>query len=72
MDTPGVGDSRELKTMLEEYIPKAVAFVIIMDVTRAGGLQKDRVKKMLSSKDWSKIKTTKCILMCVVKGVYVA
>lgn len=44
MDTPGVGDSRELKTKLEEYIPKAVAFVIIMDVTRAGGLQKDRVK----------------------------
>lgn len=43
MDTPGIGDSRKLKTIVEEYVPKAVAFVIIMDVTRAGGMQKDRV-----------------------------
>lgn len=37
VDTPGIGDSIELKKMLEEYIPKAVAFVIIIDVSRAGG-----------------------------------
>lgn len=43
VDTPGIGDSIELKKMLEEYIPKAVAFVIIIDVSRAGGLQRDRV-----------------------------
>lgn len=43
MDTPGIGDDEELKKMLKEYIPKAVAFVIVIDVSRAGGLQKDRV-----------------------------
>lgn len=48
VDTPGIGDSIELKKMLEEYIPKAVAFVIIIDVSRAGGLQRDRVLSVLS------------------------
>lgn len=41
VDTPGIGDSIELKKMLEKYISKAVAF----DVSRAGGLQRDRVWK---------------------------
>lgn len=45
VDTPGIGDSIELKKMLEEYISKAVAFIIVMDVSRAGGLQRDRVWK---------------------------
>lgn len=45
VDTPGIGDSIELKKMLEKYISKAVAFVIIIDVSRAGGLQRDRVWK---------------------------
>lgn len=45
VDTPGIGDSIALKKMLEEYIPKAVAFIIVMDVSRAGGLQRDRVWK---------------------------
>lgn len=44
VDTPGIGDSIDNRIMVEEYIPKAVAFVIVMDVSRAGGLQKDRVK----------------------------
>lgn len=43
VDTPGIGDSDHLRQILEEYIPKAVAFVFIVDVSRAGGLQKDRV-----------------------------
>lgn len=42
VDTPGVGDDQELKKMLTEYIPKGVAFVIVIDVSRSGGLQKDR------------------------------
>lgn len=45
VDTPGIGDDEELKKMLMEYIPKAVSFVIVIDVSRAGGLQKDRVWK---------------------------
>lgn len=47
VDTPGIGDSIELKKMLEEYITKAVAFVIIIDVSRARGLQRDRVWQYL-------------------------
>lgn len=43
VDTPGIGDSEDFKQILEEYIPKAVAFIFIVDVNRAGGLQKDRV-----------------------------
>lgn len=45
MDTPGIGDDNDLKEMLDSYIPKAVAFVIVIDVSRAGGLQRDRVCK---------------------------
>lgn len=29
--------------MLEEYIPEAVAYIIVIDVSRARGLQKDKV-----------------------------
>uniref|UniRef100_K1QAH7 G domain-containing protein n=1 Tax=Magallana gigas TaxID=29159 RepID=K1QAH7_MAGGI len=53
VDTPGIGDSIALKKMLEEYIPKAVAFIIVMDVSRAGGLQRDRTTSMLSPADKS-------------------
>lgn len=49
VDTPGIGDSIEYKTMLEEYIPKAVAFVIVIDVSRGGGLQKDRVNNFTTN-----------------------
>lgn len=45
VDTPGIGDDNDLKEMLDSYIPKAVAFVIVIDVSRAGGLQRDRVCK---------------------------
>lgn len=43
VDTPGIEDTVEFQTMLEEYIPEAVAFVIVIDVSRARGLQKDKV-----------------------------
>lgn len=49
VDTPGIGDSNHLRQILEEYIPKAVAFVFIVDVSRAGGLQKDRLLPILST-----------------------
>uniref|UniRef100_K1QTI7 Uncharacterized protein n=1 Tax=Magallana gigas TaxID=29159 RepID=K1QTI7_MAGGI len=38
VDTPGISDSIEYRTMLDKYIPKAVAFIIVIDVSRAGGL----------------------------------
>jgi receptor-interacting serine/threonine-protein kinase 5 len=43
VDTPGVGDCEELYAMLKEYLPYAVAFVFVVDPTRGGGMQEDRV-----------------------------
>lgn len=49
VDTPGIGDDNDLKEMLDSYIPKAVAFVIVIDVSRAGGLQRDRILSVLKT-----------------------
>lgn len=48
VDTPGISDSIEYRTMLDEYIPKAVAFIIVMDVSIAGGLHENMVWKTLA------------------------
>lgn len=66
VDTPGIGDSLEYRTMLEEYIPKAVAFVIVMDVSRAGGLQRDRVWESFANTDILKITFHETILLEII------
>lgn len=43
VDTPGIGGSGEVTEKLLEYIPNAVAFIFVIDVSSAGGLQRDRV-----------------------------
>lgn len=45
MDTPGIGDidQKEVATRMMDYIPNAVAFVFVINVAAAGGIQKDRV-----------------------------
>lgn len=48
VDTPGISDSIEYRTMLDEYIPKAVAFIIVIDVSRTGGLHGNMVWKTLA------------------------
>lgn len=45
VDTPGIGDSdqEEVAKMMMDYIPNALAFVFVVNMGSAGGLQGDRV-----------------------------
>lgn len=43
MDTPGIGGSGEVTQKLIDYLPNAVAFVFVINVGSAGGMQNDRV-----------------------------
>lgn len=45
VDTPGIGDidQKEVATRMMDYLPNAVAFVFVINVAAAGGIQKDRV-----------------------------
>lgn len=45
VDTPGVGDidQNEVAEKMMDYLPNALAFVFVINVSAAGGLQKDRV-----------------------------
>ena len=43
MDTPGIGGSGEVTQKLMEYIPNAVSFIFVINVSSAGGMQRDRV-----------------------------
>lgn len=45
VDTPGIGDQGQKKVakMMMDYIPNALAFVFVVNVANAGGLQSDRV-----------------------------
>lgn len=45
VDTPGIGDidQQEVVKRTMDYLPNALAFVFVINVAAAGGLQKDRV-----------------------------
>lgn len=43
VDTPGIGGSGKLSEKTMDYLSNAVAFVFVIKVTNAGGLQSDRV-----------------------------
>ena len=43
VDTPGIGGSEEATQKLMEYLPNALAFIFVINVANAGGMQKDRV-----------------------------
>ncbi|VDI39649.1 Hypothetical predicted protein [Mytilus galloprovincialis] len=45
VDTPGIGTTAnpELNARLFEFLPRAVAFIYIIDSSRAGGLENDRL-----------------------------
>ncbi|XP_062615150.1 uncharacterized protein LOC134276885 [Saccostrea cucullata] len=49
VDTPGIGTSEELTNMLLRYLPSAIAFVFIINVSNAGGVQEDRIVKILET-----------------------
>lgn len=43
IDSPGVGESVEMDEMVAKYLPKAFAFIYVINSYNAGGVQKDRV-----------------------------
>lgn len=43
VDTPGIGGSGDGTQRVMEYLPNALAFVFVINVASAGGMQKDRV-----------------------------
>lgn len=45
VDTPGKGDKRQEKyaQIMEKYLPNALAFVFVIDISHCGGFQDDRV-----------------------------
>ncbi|KAI8483944.1 hypothetical protein Bbelb_383340 [Branchiostoma belcheri] len=47
VDSPGVGESKMMDQVVADYIPKAFAFLYIIDSSRAGGVQQDRLGQLL-------------------------
>ncbi|XP_078664264.1 uncharacterized protein LOC144907273 [Branchiostoma floridae x Branchiostoma belcheri] len=47
VDSPGVGESKIMDQVVSDYIPKAFAFLYIIDSSRAGGVQQDRLGQLL-------------------------
>uniref|UniRef100_K1QF18 Uncharacterized protein n=1 Tax=Magallana gigas TaxID=29159 RepID=K1QF18_MAGGI len=49
VDTPGIGGSKEVTQRLMEYLPNAVSFIFVIDVSKAGGMQIEKLPKILQS-----------------------
>eukprot|EP00105_Crassostrea_gigas_P032554 XP_011455599.1 PREDICTED: uncharacterized protein LOC105348040 [Crassostrea gigas] len=49
VDTPGIGGSGKVTQKLIEYLPNALAFIFVIDVSSAGGMQKDRLPQLLKT-----------------------
>ena len=48
IDSPGVGESREMDEMVVNYLPKAFAFIYVINSYDAGGIQ-ERVSTLGTS-----------------------
>ncbi|XP_060601488.1 uncharacterized protein LOC132754793 [Ruditapes philippinarum] len=48
VDSPGVGESKEMTEKLVKYLPKAVAFIYIVNSANAGGIQEDTILQIIS------------------------
>lgn len=44
VDTPGVGEREEVTKKLVDYMQEAIAFIYVINLANAGGVQRDRVK----------------------------
>ena len=45
VDSPGIGDSEQTNKIVLDYLPRAYAFIYVLNSSNAGGLQEDRVSK---------------------------
>ena len=46
IDSPGLGESDDMDQVLMHYLPNAFAFMYVIDVSHAGGIQEDLKKKV--------------------------
>ncbi|XP_068729115.1 uncharacterized protein [Montipora capricornis] len=49
IDSPGVGESEILDEIVTQYLPQAFAFIYTINSCNAGGVQKDRLQKLLEN-----------------------
>ncbi|XP_015759848.1 PREDICTED: uncharacterized protein LOC107339111 isoform X2 [Acropora digitifera] len=49
IDSPGVGESDIMDEIVTEYLPRAFAFIYTINSSNAGGVQKDRLEKLLEN-----------------------
>ena len=47
VDSPGIGDTEQVNKIALKYLPKACAFIYVINSSNAGGLQEDRVSNKL-------------------------
>ena len=45
VDSPGIGDSEQVNKITLSYLPRAYAFIYVLNTSNAGGLQEDRVSE---------------------------
>ena len=43
VDSPGVGESKELDDVVYQYLPKVFAFIFVLSAANSDGIQKDTV-----------------------------
>ncbi|KAI8491725.1 hypothetical protein Bbelb_305300 [Branchiostoma belcheri] len=71
VDSPGVGESDMMDGIIAGYIPSAFAFIYIIDSSRAGGVQEDRLGRLLAKcmdqgtrSELGQFDPTKAIFVC--------
>ena len=47
VDSPGIGESHKVSRQLEYYMSCAFGFIYVINISNAGGIQKDRVSQLV-------------------------
>lgn len=47
VDTPGIGEGKDMTNRLFEYLPNAMAFIYVLNSANSGGVQDDKVSVTL-------------------------
>ncbi|KAL9963750.1 hypothetical protein ACROYT_G027284 [Oculina patagonica] len=47
IDSPGIGECKIMDEIVTQYLPQAFAFIYVINSANAGGVQKDRLEKLL-------------------------
>ncbi|XP_078327868.1 uncharacterized protein LOC111109476 isoform X2 [Crassostrea virginica] len=70
VDTPGIGDKCQEKVaeIMLNYIPKALAIVFVLNVSNAGGIQDDRLTRLI---EHVRVSLTKMPCFCPDEAIFV-